>query len=353
MNVWKSGIAYFLLKLAVLLFSVCLLPSCRPQSGNELGNFSIRNDQEVVKIQFSRKAQNTLSLSLGADGVWRLNDTLDANDAAVREVLGAFRQFAVRMPVQMVYRDSILQQIGQEGVLVEIFARRHLLRFSENIRLLPLTRRVNRFWVGSDNKDMLGTYMKDYKLDIPVIVHVPGKDGGVADLFETHEHIWRNPVVLNLGPGQIRHIAVIIHGNPQESFDLEILRDTFVLEGAQQISKNAVVDTARVQRFIKSFTELYYRNLIDVHTDSNALDLKASEPFFEIHVRDTFGKITHLKFYRKLVRLAQHDTVPIENQFDPNEFFININKREWALANYFVFNRIIRSYSFFLRPQSH
>lgn len=348
MNIWKPGIPWFLFRLVVLLFWLCFLPSCIPQPGSELGNFSIRNDQEVVKIKFSRKAQSTLSLMLGPDGVWKLNDTLGANDAAVREVLGAFRQFAIRMPVQMAYRDSILQQIEQKGVLVEIFARRHLLRFSENIRLLPLTRRVNRFWVGPDNKDMLGTYMKDYRSNIPVIVHVPGKDGGVADLFETHDRIWRNPVVLNLAPGQIRHIAVIIHENPQESFDLEITRNAFVLEGAQQMSKNATVDTARVQRFIKSFTELYYRNLLDFHTDSQTLELKAEEPFFEIRVSDTFGKITHLKFYRKRVSPALQDTDPADYQFDPNEFIMYINQRDWALANYFVFNRIIRNYSFFL-----
>ena len=353
MNMWKPGIPWFLARLAVLLFWVCFWPSCRPQSGNELGSFSIRNDHEVVKIQFSRKAQGSLSLTLGADGVWILNDTLGANDAAVREVLGAFRQFAVRMPVQAVYRDSILQQILQEGVLVEIFARRHLLRFSENIRLLPLTRRVNRFWVGTDNKDMLGTYMKDYRLDIPVIVHVPGKEGGVANLFETHERIWRNPVVLNLIAQQIRHIGVKIPGNPLESYDLEITADAFILEGAQQISKNVAIDTARVQRFIKSFTELYYRNLLDVHADFNTLEHKAAEPFFEIHVKDTFGKITHLTFYRKVGRHTQQESDLIENQYDPNEFFLHINQREWALANYFVFNRIIRSYSFFLMPQSN
>lgn len=353
MNIWKSGIPWFLLRSAVLLVWLCFLPSCRPQSGSELGNFSIQHDYEVVKIQFSRKAESTLSLTLAADGAWSLNDTLGANDAAVREVLGALRQFAVRMPVPMVHRDSILQQIGEEGLLVEIFARRHLLRFSENIRLLPLTRRVNRFWVGPDNKDMLGTYMKDYRLDIPVIVHVPGKEGGVADLFETHERIWRNPVVLNLSPDQIAHIGVKIHGYPLESFDLEITEDGFVLKGAQEISKNVAVDTARVQRFIKSFTELYYRNLLDVHTDAPVLELKAEEPFFEIRVRDTFGKITHLRFYRKVVRHAEQYTDTIQNQFDPNEFILNINQREWALANYFVFNRIIRNHSFFLTQRSH
>lgn len=314
-------------------------------------NFRLPQDADVVRIEMQEKNGAKLLLEKNAEGIWHVNQAFRANESAVRELLGTLRHLNVRLPVSLAEQEQVNQALDQQGVLVEVFARTHWIKLPGELRLIPRTKRVKRLLAGEDTPDGESTIMRLYRSDMPFAVHVPGVQGGLADLFNPNESLWRDPVVLSLQPRQIRRVEVRFTENEAESYAIDNQGEQLILfHGGQAVDISLIAGT-RLARYLEGFTELHYEKLMTGADDSLRMQEMFSPMFLEIVVQDQQEKVTTLRFFRRKATEEELIILATGSTADPNRFFLQVNEGEFARAQYFVFNRIMRPYSYFLQAE--
>jgi hypothetical protein len=311
-------------------------------------NFRLEENAEVVRVEMQRKTAEKLLLEKDADGIWHVNNAFRANESAVRELLGTLRHLNVRLPVSLAEQEQVNNALENDGVLVEIFARTYWINLPGDIRLIPRTKRVKRLLAGEDTPDNESTFMRLYRSRMPFAVHVPGVQGGLSDLFTLSESIWRDPVVLNLQAGQIKRVEVNFPEMESESFVIDNQGAQPVLLQNGQPIELSIAGKTRLLRYLEAFTELHYEKLMTSPDDALRQQQMVSPHFLEIGVIDHLGRVTTLRFFRRKADEAELKTLAAATTADPNRFYLQVNEGEFARAQYFVFNRIMRPFSYFV-----
>lgn len=340
-----------LIALAVLLGAAGLFFSLSGKQGSlqeRDRNFRLQEDAEVVRVEMQRKSGEKLLLEKDTDGNWQVNNAFRANESAVRELLGTLRHLNVRLPVSLAEQQQVNNALENDGVMVEIFARSYWIKLPGDIRLIPRTKRVKRLLAGEDTPDNESTLMRLYRSRMPFAVHVPGVQGGLSDLFTLSESIWRDPVVLNLQAGQIKRVEVNFPEMENESFVIDNQGlQPLLLENGHAIELSMAGQT-RLLRYLEAFTELHYEKLMTGPDDVLRQQQMVSPHFLEISINDHLGRVTTLRFFRRKADEAELRTLAATTTADPNRFYLQVNEGEFARAQYFVFNRIMRPLSYFL-----
>ncbi|MFN3557547.1 MAG: DUF4340 domain-containing protein [Bacteroidales bacterium] len=312
-------------------------------------DFSLDRSREVMRITLHSELKGEKVVIQRDDaGRWQLNNHYFANESAVEQLLSAMARLRVRQPVSRENHQQVMAALDQEGVEVEVFVRAWRIHLGQ-LKLIPYAQRYQSIRVGEDTADNQSTYMRKSRSDRAFKVHIPGVEGGVATIFDARERSWRNPVVTDLQPDQIASISIIVPQQPQQSFTLRNYgRNGFGFYHVQtpQPLESLQVDTLRVVRFLSAFADLHYETLLDESQEEIRKNTIFEQPFMEIHVESTSGILITLEAF---ARKPSADDLQITPGIasDPNRFYVRVNGQEFALAQYFVFNRVLRPLSFF------
>lgn len=343
-KVWQIGIAGFIF-MAVLLMIV--LPGCSERRAAS-GLFRVDRTMEVVRVTMESHDGEYLVLFQDDHNRWMVNDHIPANMRLVRDLLSTLTRMEVRRPVSLEKRDIIAKQLHDEGVRVEVFVASYWIRLPGDINLLPRQRSVLSFMVGYETEGGQGTFMKSSSESTPYEVHLPGVEGGISSVFSPLEHLWRSPVVLALPPGMLQSVTTRFPGKDGDSFTLQKRGDSdFLLTdyfGSPVPREN--VDSMRIRRYVWAFDHLYYQRLIPGSAAHPPEDLYADDPFIEMAVADTSGSDTFLSFYKRLPP-ADGTLLSDRRDYDPNRFYLRVNGGDYALAQYHVFQPVMRGLSWF------
>lgn len=312
-------------------------------------DFSVDTEHKIVRIELHsyQDEDNTIVLWKDEQDRWRLNDNLFANDLALRELETTLTRIRVRQPVSIANEGMVDEMLEQRGVRVNVFVSAHRIRMA-GIKLIPYQRMYQSFVVGSDTPDGGSTYMRKSPSVQAFKVHRPGLESGISSLFIPEERIWRDPVIFDLKQEEVATVKVVVPEDPDESFILKNMgKDGFLfLDTAQQQSLDFIPDTLRVIRFLSSFKDIHYESLPDEKGEKIRKELMFEQPFMIITVETIRGETIKMRAYAR--KTPPHVLMPADGiDRDPNRFYVQVNQGEYALAQYYVFNRILRSRSFF------
>jgi hypothetical protein len=345
----------YLLLLAVLLAVLGLYFSLSGKKGSlqeRHRNFRLYQNAQVVRVEMHQKSGKSIVIKKDSNEIWQVNNNYLANESAVRELLGTMRHLNVRLPVAISEQQNINEALEKNGVLVEVFVKTHWINWPANIKLLPRVKREKRFLVGEDTPDGESTYMRLFSSDMPFAVHVPGQTGGLSRLFSVNENMWRDPVVVNLKPNEIKSIEVVFTDMEQESFVFDWALNNPRLMHNGLIVDSELIDQTRLMRYLESFSQLYFERLLNAYEDSLQMEQMIKPEFLKLTITDQNNRITTLRFFRRKATEEEFKTMDIVGDFDPNRFFLQVNEGDFAQARYFVFGRIMRPLSYFMIPAS-
>ncbi|TVQ07347.1 MAG: hypothetical protein EA361_18530 [Bacteroidetes bacterium] len=312
-------------------------------------DFSIDRELDVIRIEMeSLSGEDKIVLHKDDQGRWRLDGSLYANDLAVRELLGVLERLAVRQPVSIANRNRVEEMLLQEGVLVDVFIMAHRVNFG-NFRHFPYERRYQSVIIGPDTPDGESTYMRKTSSDVAFKVLRPGYETGISEVFRPEQRMWRDPVIFDVEYESIYSVSVAVYENKGESFVLKPLTGTdYKFFSAENNGEKLhfQADTARVLRFLSSFRDIHYERLPDAEGEKIRKELMFEQPFMEISVKTKDGMQTSIRAFAR--KTPEDDFRGKEGiSQDPNRFYVQVNEGEYALAQYYVFNRILRPLSFF------
>lgn len=347
----RNAKLFFLLSLSLFLVGMILYW----QSGIystfrvEDRDFSVDKDLEITRIEMESLSEGKkIVLHKDKQEKWRLDSSLFANDLAVRELIVLLERLSVRQPVSIANRNQVEEMLSATGVLVDVFVAAHRVNFG-NFRLFPYERRFQSFIVGPDAPEGESTFMRKTSSDQAFRVTRPGYKKGVSELFTAEKRVWRDPIVFDVSHESIHFVDVSVYGNEEESFVLKPLNDQdfqFFRDEDKEKVIAIEADTTRVLRFLSSFRDIHYERLLDEEDEKIRKELMFEQPFMEISVKTKDGMQTNIKAF---ARHATDEILSIAEGVsqDPNRLYVQVNEGEYALAQYYVFSRILRPLSFF------
>jgi hypothetical protein len=345
---------YLFISFSLLLFLIAMMvwyanthSTFRPAESD----FSVSRGFEISRIHIVDPVEGqNIELRTDASGQWMLNDNFYANESAIMQLVDVMRKLTIRQPVSVEMHENINRMLDSAGIRVTVYARDHHIKIA-GINLLPYQRVVQSFLVGSDTPDGLSSYMKKEGASMVFMIHVPGLESGLYRYFEPNINEWRDPVVIDVAMENIVFVKTLVKGNPEESFIIS--REggglfSFHDPETGLLIMDLDVDTARVLRYLSSFQGLHYEKLVDESDPDTSIESMFNDPFMEIMVNPLHGDEIAITVFRRKP-MEENQLAGITTGFDPNRFFIQFSDGEVAIAQYYVFNRILRPLSFFRR----
>lgn len=347
---------YALLLLSVGILLAALIHSQRDNRPGAAGDsgFDLPQGIHVVRIQMVEHGEAAdLDLQLTPDGDWVLNRQHAANETAVRELIRILGDLSVWRPLSEAEKDRMMPILDQDGVRVRVYADTPLIRLPFGWRIGKQTAVVLDFLAGPDSECAKGTYMRATDSGQAYIVQRQGWPGGLRKVFDPRSQRWRDPVVLDLQPGQIDWIRVDWPGQPSDGFILK--RDPQGAFTLLNLEKQPLTDNNlrmdRLMAYIHGISGLYVEDFLTDERLPALLDASAPQAFFILHTRTREGMENILSFYRIHSHAAGEDHLQAAGPYDPNRLLLRVNDEQWALARFVVFNRLMRSHRHFLAAE--
>lgn len=310
--------------------------------------FRLEAADDVVSIELIGHEEQKLVFKQHQPGNWYLNDSVKTDALAISDLLTALQRIRIRYPVSIEQRQQVNENLMKYGVRIKLYAKRHWVNLSGNIRLLARKKKLYDVLLGHDMDAFETPIIRAFAADIPYEVYPASNDKNIGNFISLDPGFWRDPAVVRLLPSQIRNISVKFPANESESYELKLFPDTvFLKDREENIISSARINNRRLLRFVNSFRELSFEKLLIAEPGQPPSDVKSDKAFLHLRIEDIDGNLTELSYFRR--KVPNDGTLVSEfRDYDPNRFYLKTGHDDFALARYFVFQPTMRPLSYFL-----
>lgn len=300
-------------------------------------NFKFKDTASVTKIFIADKDGNNATLTRTTKG-WMVNEKYNCRTDAILNLFEVIKHVEVKMPVAKTYKENVLKYMSAQALKVEIYVGDDL---------------VKQYYVGHETPDSEGSYMLLTDLESgknytdPFVCFIPGFKGYLLPRYIANENEWRDRIVLNYIPPQLKQIKVQHFNMPDSSFTIDLnSTSSFTLKNAK--NSEMVFDELKMKQYLAYFQNISYEVLITGKNKKLTDSLSANKPFSIISITTTDMKTSEYKFYNKQPSTTKIPEHGITYQYDPDRLFLQFaNNKEWALIQYFVFGKLLITSAYF------
>lgn len=338
----KKNSSFLIIAILLLLVGVSIyVYKSKSRSGSIDGddrNFAVKDTASITKIFIANKDGRQSTIERKKNG-WVVNNKFNCRTDAMLNLLEAIRNVEVKMPVDKRGRKSVIKLMSSKALKVEIYAGSELIK---------------QYYVGHEAPDSEGSYMlltdvdNGENYDDPYICFIPGFVGYLSPRFITDENEWRDRLVINYIPPQMKRISVQHLDQPADSsFNIDLASSTsFKLSNSANSS--LPFDEVRMKQYLAYFQNVSYENLITGRNQKLQDSLAQQKPFCIIQVQGTDSEKKEFKFYRKQFTGEKDPEHGVDYTYDPDRLFVRFdNDRQWALGQYFVFGKLLTTPRYF------
>ncbi len=328
-----------LLALSVIALYIYNSRSTLSTVDNDDRSFSFKDTAAITRIFIADKQGHQATLKRTATG-WVVNDKYNCRTEAMLNLLEAIKHVEVKTPLDKATRSSVLKFMSANAYKVEIYTGNELAK---------------QYYVGHETPDSEGSYMlltnpeTGENYGSPYACFLPGFKGYLAPRFIVDENEWRDRVVINYIPPQLKSIAVKHLDVPADSsFSIDLLGPaSFRLKGAQ--GNVLPFDEARMKQYLAYFQNISYEALITGMNKHLQDSLAQQKPFCIITLNTVNDGTKEFKFYRQKYTGEEVTQHGVHYTYDPNHLYLRFDRdKEWALIQYYVFGKLLATPLYFL-----
>ncbi len=343
--------------IAVLVLGVVaialVLTNSKSTFKRALSDFAIDDTSNVTKIFMSDKNNNNLTLTRVEPGKWLVDNKYSGSKANIDLLLGTMLGLQVKETVPKAALEYVIKDLATISVKVEIYQWKYRINLFDMIRLFPHEKLAKVYYVGGPIQSNRGSYMIMEHSSVPFVVYLPGLRGFVTPIYSPIEKYWRDYSIFKKSLQQIESVTMVFPSDPESSFEIknnEIAKMRFLsLSDHQEIPQ---FDTLKVMNFLASFRNINFEALlndIDPHRKDSIL---ATTPYCIISLTDTNHVTQTIKTYRKGAAPGEVDDLGRPAPYDLDRLYALVNDgKDFTFIQYFVFDKILRTKSFFLRNE--
>jgi hypothetical protein len=300
-------------------------------------NFKYKDTAAITKIFIADKEGDQSTVERTKNG-WIVNGKYTVRTDAILNLLEAIKNVEVKMPVNKNIKENVLKVMASSALKVEVYVGNEL---------------VKQYYVGHETPDSEGSYMlltdvgsgKNYQS--PFVGYIPGFVGYLIPRYIAKENEWRDRVVINYIPPQIKQIKVQHSETPDSSFTIDLASTTsFKLKN--NLNVDIPFDEFKMKQYLAYFQNLSYEVLLTGKNKKLSDSLFKHKPFDVITISRQDFKIEEYKFYHKTANIdAEHGVV---YKYDPDRMYMRFEgDREWAIVQSFVFGKLLVSPKYFVK----
>jgi len=305
-------------------------------------NFQVKDTASITKIFIANKQGHSSTITREKDG-WYVNQKYRCRSESILNILEAIRLMEVKMPVPKAAKENVIRFMSSNAVKVEIYEGDD---------------KIKQYYIGHEPADSEGSYMVLSKNDEenypdPYVVFIPGFKGYLQPRFITHENEWRDRLVLNYTPPQLKEIKVTYFDQSiDSSFRIEFIDQShFKLKNKEGIEMP--FDMGKMRQYLIYFQNVSYESLLSAESSRLLDSLSASQAFASIEIIEKNQSNHMYRFFRKAYTGEVNQELGVVFEYDPDRLFLNFdNNKEWALIQYFVFGKLLITYDYFRPPSS-
>ena len=309
-------------------------------------DYHIEDVSTVTRIFLADKQEGEVLLTRVGDSTWVVDNEYPANQPMVKLFLETLNTMRIRQQVNRNAVPTVIKHLAAKGIKVEVYQRVPLINwFGGKLRLFTREKLTCTYYVGSETKDMLGSYMFREGDKVPCVIYIPGF---LTPRFVTDPLKWRSHTIVDLDAKAIGRIELEIPADQNESF--AVVNNgagfDFIVGG----SKVPAFDTLRVAALIASFTWLNFDEFASIVPNSNDSSLVGA-PRTILRITDTAGTTREVRTYIKYANPNDMAVVPDEEMyetFDVNRLYAIVDNTDTVLIQYHVFDNILQPARYFL-----
>jgi len=302
----------------------------------ELKDFSIKDTSSITKMFFADKRGHSVLLQRDENNVWMVNNKFVADLAKVQLMLATMHDVEVRNPITDNEHNNVISILATDGIKAEYYSGKKLIK---------------TIYVGSSTPDLTGTYMLVDGSSKPFVTHINGFVGYLTPRFITSEKLWKNKIVFNVAPDEIKSISVNYFSDPHQSFVIE--------NGALPVIKQNNIALNGDQKFLKYYLACFQNMYFEGYSEAKqqVMDsVKSRIPFCVIDLTKKDGKKIKLQVNIKAIdksTLQQEDEHGTPLPYDTERYFAFINdEKDMVLIQQHVFGKIFRTPQEFLLKEN-
>lgn len=301
-------------------------------------NFSFKDTASVTRIFIADKDGNKADIKREKDG-WVVNGKYNCRNDAVLNLLEVIKLIEVKMPVPKTKRETVIKYMAAQALKVEVYAG---------------DERVKQYYVGHETEDSEGSYMllsdpesgKNYK--DPYVCFIPGFKGFLLPRYIANENEWRDRIVMNYIPPQLKQVKINLAGAPADSsFTIDLATsNSFKLKNGR--GTEMPFDDGKMRQYLVYLQNISYEVLLTGKNKKLQDSLLQVKPFAELEITTNDSKKDTYHFYRKQFLGDINPEHGVTYEYDPDRLYLSFNNdKEWALIQYFVFGKLLVSSSYF------
>jgi len=296
----------------------------------DMRNFSFKDTAKITKIFIADKNGNKSLLERTAKG-WYVNNKYPCRTDAIINLLEVIKHVDVKMSVPKQAKETTLKMMSANANKIEIYVGEKLIK---------------QYYVGHAPQGGEGSYMlltnnktsENYK--DPFLCYIPGFIGFLKPRYIANETEWRDRLVINYTPPQIKQIKVEHFGYQDSSFTINLINaTTFKISDGKN---NAIAfNENKLKQYVAYYQNISYEFLFTGQNKRLEDSLAKQKPFCKITILGNGFSNSEYNFYHK----NPPEKVPemgVSYSFDPDRLYLRFsNNTEWALVQYFVFGKLL------------
>lgn len=308
------------------------------------GDFAVK-DENITRIVLHDLDNSHVELTKSKD-VWMVNGKFPAKDELIEQLLEAIQRVTSLTPVPTNAHDHVLKELMTQNVKVQVYV---------NDDKEP----VRTYYVGGPTVDNRGTYMLlEMEGEIasrPHITYMPGYNGYLTPRFSTDEEDWRNKVMFKETPEDIAKITVDYITTPEKSFTVtRVAKDSFAVN---PLDEKYRIQQSYEQKYVLQYLGFYSSIYLEAFDNANPAkdSIIMTQPYCRINMEKTDGSKKGITLYYMPINRrskAQFDPVTGKELFhDTDHYYALVNEKDFAVVQYFIFGKLLRSYKdFYFKP---
>ena len=312
-------------------------------------DYHIEDISTITRIFLADKQDGEVLLTRTNDSTWTVDNRYPANQPMVNLFLETLNTMRIRQQVNRNAVPTVIKHLAAKGIKVEVYQKVPLINwFGGKLKLFNHEKLTCTYYVGSETKDMLGSYMFREGDKVPCVIYIPGFRGFLTPRFVTDPLKWRSHTIVDLDAKAIARIELEIPADQNESF--AVVNNgagfDFIVGG----SKAPAFDTLRVAALIASFTWLNFDEFASIVPNSSDSSLVGT-PRTILRITDTAGTTREVRTYIKYANpndMAAVTDDKMYETFDVNRLYAIVDNTDTVLIQYHVFDNILQPARYFL-----
>ncbi|MBP8034501.1 MAG: hypothetical protein KAZ71_07870 [Bacteroidia bacterium] len=303
----------------------------------EASDFKYKDTAAIDKIFLADKDGKQILVERKKDG-WMVDEKYHVRPDVIELLLYTIKSVEVKSPVSKNGRNSVIKIMSSKSTKIEIYSKGE---------------KVKQYYVGHPTQDNTGTYMLLTNLETgenyeePFITHIPGFDGFLSSRYLTDAVDWRDRLILNYRPPQIKQIKLELHGDPDSSFVI----DLFSMQrfGLKTKKGSIAFEEDKMKQYIAYFQNVNCEIVLDKKDKIVDSLSKSAIPFATLTITDRNNGNSSCEFFHKQAIAEKNKEYGIDYKYDPDRLFVRYNNgKDYGVAQFYVFGKILQTYQYFL-----